>query len=82
MRTGLYALRTENDPLRAVASFRKVLERNPMHYGATYQLAVALDAAGESDEAVRLWEQVLNMAEGYADKSTAEAARARLRGSS
>jgi len=82
MRAGLYALRNENDPLRAVASFRKVLERNPMHYGATYQLAVALDAAGESDEAVRLWEQVLKMAEGYADKSTAEAARARLRGPS
>jgi Flp pilus assembly protein TadD len=78
MKAGLDALYTQKDPNTAAALFRKVLERNPTHYGATYQLAAALDRAGKPDEARPLWEKVLPMAEGYNDKPTADMARARL----
>src|SRR5436309_2184209 len=69
MRAGLDAL-AKGDPGAAAGEFRKVLERNPAHYGATYQLAAALDRAGKGAEARPLWEKVLKMAEGYNDKAT------------
>src|SRR2546422_421102 len=78
MGAGLDALYTRHDPTEAAAQFRKVLERNPTHYGATFQLAYALDQAGKGEEARPLWEKVLQMAEGYNDKQTADTARARL----
>jgi Tfp pilus assembly protein PilF len=78
MKTGLHDLYTRNDPGAAADQFRKVLERNPTHYGATYQLATALDRGGKPTEAHPLWEKVLKMAEGYKDKATADTARARL----
>ncbi len=55
-----------------------MLERNPTHYGATFQLARALDRARKPIEARPLWEKVLRMAEGYGDKATADTARERL----
>lgn len=78
MKAGLEALYTRRDPDGAAAQFRKMLERNPTHYGATFQLAMALDRAGKAAEARPLWEQVLRMAEGYRDTQTAETARVRL----
>jgi protein O-mannosyl-transferase len=78
MRSGLDALYKQGDPGGAAAQFRKVLERNPTHYGATFQLATALDRAGKPAEARPLWETVLRMAEGYKDQPTADTARARL----
>ena len=78
MRAGLDALYKQRDPNAAIPNFRKVLELNPNHYGATYQLATALDAAGARDEARPLWEKMLKMAEGANDKPTADTARARL----
>ncbi len=78
MRAGLVALYTLRDPQRAIEQFRLVLAENPGHYGATYQLAAALDAGGRRTEAVPLWEKVLGMATGYDDRRTADAARARL----
>ena len=78
MRTGLDALYTQRDPHTAIAQFRKVLEQNPTHYGATFQMASALDAAGKRDEARPWWEKVLRLAEGYNDQQTADTARARL----
>ena len=78
MKVGLAALHDRHDPTAAAAAFRKVLERNPTHYGATFQLASALDAAGKRSEARPVWEKVLAMAEGYHDAATAAAARARL----
>jgi cytochrome c-type biogenesis protein CcmH/NrfG len=80
MQTGLDALYTQSDPNTATTLFQKVLERNPTHYGATYQLATALDRAGKPAEARPLWEKVLQMAEGNNDKQTADTARARLGG--
>src|SRR5438132_13950693 len=55
MQVGLDLLYTNNDPPAAAAQFRKVLEHNPRHYGATYQLAVALDRSGQPDEAQPVW---------------------------
>jgi tetratricopeptide (TPR) repeat protein len=78
MQAGLDALYTRHEPDAAAAQFRKVLELNPTHYGATYQLAAALDAAGKKEEARPLWETVLQMADKYNDQSTARTARARL----
>ena len=78
MGAGLYALRTLKDPEGAAARFRHVLARTPTHYGATYQLATALDLAGHPDEARPLWEKMLAMAEASHDEPVAEVARTRL----
>ena len=78
MKAGLDALYTAGDPEAAVLQFRKLLEQNPNHYGATFQLAKALDRAGKPAEALPLWEKVLKMAEGYNDGDTAGSARAAL----
>ncbi len=63
MQAGLDALYKKQDPNAAVAAFHKVLDKNPTHYGATYQIATALDRAGKRDEATSYWEKVLAMAE-------------------
>lgn len=47
MARGLDLLYKGNDPAGAADEFRKVLRRNSTHYGATYQLATALDRAGQ-----------------------------------
>ena len=78
MGAGLVALYTLRDPQRAIGQFRIALAQNPQHYGATFQLAAALDAAGRRSEAVPVWAKVLEMATGIGDRKTADAARARL----
>ena len=78
MKLGLAALYERHDPAAAAAAFRKVLGQNPTHYGATFQLASALDAAGKRSEARPVWEKVLAMAERYDDRATAATAQARL----
>ena len=78
MRVGLDLLNAKGDPAAAAAQFRKVLGRYPTHYGATLQLAMALDRARNPGEARPLWEKVLKMAEGNNDAETAATARARL----
>lgn len=79
MAIGLNLLHAQNNPSAAAEQFRKVLEGNPTHYGATYQLAVALDRMGQRADARPLWVKVVGMATMYKDEKTAEAARARLR---
>jgi Flp pilus assembly protein TadD len=78
MKSGLDALYARNDPASAAADFRKILEHNPTHYGATFQLASALDREGKKDEANPLWEKVLSMAVGYNDAATAAKVRERI----
>jgi cytochrome c-type biogenesis protein CcmH/NrfG len=78
MKAGTEFLYVKHDPNAAAAEFRKVLERNPNHYGATFQLATALDRAGKPEEARALWEKMIAMAEAVRDKDTAAVARARL----
>ena len=78
MKAGLDALYIRNDPAAAARHFQKVLELNPAHYGATFQLAKALDAAGRPAEARPLWEKMKPMAEEAKDDETVAAVRARL----
>ena len=68
----------KNDPVAAADLFRKVLEKSPNHYGATYQLAAALDKAGKRAEAKTYWEKTLAMATTYKDAETAATAKAKL----
>ena len=78
MDAGLGLLYEKRDPVAAAEEFRALLAMNPLHYGAHYQLAVALDRAGEPGDARPLWERVLQMAEGFEDQATADTARRRL----
>src|SRR2546428_748247 len=80
MNARLEALHTRHDPETAIADFRKVLEHTPDHYGATFQLAAALEAAGRRDEARPLWEKMVAMAERQQDTETVASARAHLAG--
>lgn len=78
MKQGMDLLYTKGDPATAIGYFVKVLKGNPSHYGATYQLAVALDRTGKRAEARNLWEKVVPMAEAFQDSGTLATARARL----
>jgi cytochrome c-type biogenesis protein CcmH/NrfG len=78
MKEGMDALYSGNDAASAEERFREVLRLNPTHYGATYQLATALDRMNRRGEATHLWKVVLQMAESYADEGTAATARSRL----
>jgi Tfp pilus assembly protein PilF len=79
MTLGLDLLYRQNNPSAAEAQFRNVLQKNPAHYGATYQLAAALDKQGRAAQARPLWTKVLGMATMYKDERTAATARARLK---
>jgi Tfp pilus assembly protein PilF len=79
MARGLDLMYSRNDPLAAIDQFKAVLARNGTHYGATYQLAVALDRAGRPAEAKPVWQRVLPMAIQFKDQKTIDTARARLR---
>jgi tetratricopeptide (TPR) repeat protein len=78
MRAGLDALYTKHDPARAAPAFERVLEINPNHYGAAFQLASSLEWAGRRDEARSQWSKVLRMAESFHDPGTAANARRHL----
>ncbi len=78
MAAGMNSLYRLNDPNAAADQFKKVLEKNPNHYGATYQLAAALDKSGKRAEAKPYWEKVLAMATTYKDDATMATAKARL----
>ena len=77
MQQGLRQLQSA-DYAGAEASFRRILLLNPTHYGAHYQLAVALDQLGKRSEARTLWTQTLTMAEAYKDQNTIATAKKRL----
>ena len=79
MNLGLHYLYKKRDPAAAAQEFRKVIARNPIHYGATYQLAKALDLLGQRDQATPLWQKVLGMATQYHDDRTIQQAKDRLR---
>ena len=78
MTEGMAFLYGRSDPAGAADRFRKVLALNPTHYGAHYQLAVALDKLGDAKNARPLWEQVLRMAQQYNDVATMNTAQTRL----
>jgi len=66
------------DPFGAEALFRQVLARTPTHYGARYQLAVALDSTGRPTVARAVWQEVLAAAQSIGDSATIRTAAARL----
>jgi polyisoprenoid-binding protein YceI len=78
MGAGLTALYQRHDPLEAAKDFREVLARNANHYGATLQLAKALDQAGKKDEALPYWKKMLGMAEAANDAESLKTVKARL----
>lgn len=78
MARGLDLLYSRQDAANAAGHFKLVLQRNALHYGANFQLAMALDRAGQPAEARAYWVKVLDMATSYKDAGTVEAARARL----
>ena len=78
MASGLDALYKKSDPNAAAAKFRQILALNPEHYGATLQLAKALDLAGKPDEALPVWRKMLGMAQSANDAETLRTVRARL----
>ncbi len=75
---GLDLLYKRNDPAAAAEQFRAILQRNPTHYGASYQLATALDRLNRRGEARPIWQRVAGMAVSYKDSATLATARARL----
>jgi Tfp pilus assembly protein PilF len=79
MARGVDLMYRQNNPVAAIEQFQAILARNRTHYGATYQLAVALDRAGRSADAKKMWERVLPMALQYRDQKVIDTARARLR---
>jgi len=78
MALGVDLLHRQGDAQRAMEEFRRVLSRNPAHYGATYQLAAAHDRLGERGRARPYWQRVRQLAESFGDTAVAQAARARL----
>jgi hypothetical protein len=78
MKLGLTAFYERGDTRAAVARFQDVLMRQPGHYGASFQLAKALDALGQAAEAAKQWAKVLKAAEAIGDTATMRQVRARL----
>ncbi|MBK8256337.1 MAG: tetratricopeptide repeat protein [Polyangiaceae bacterium] len=78
MQKAVELLYTKRDAAGAAVELRKMLATWPDHYGATYQLAVALDQSGKPAEARPLWEKALKMATAANDGPTMAAARERL----
>ncbi len=77
MAVGLDALYKRGDNQAAIAQFRRLLDVNPNHYGAHYQLAVALERSGDpaaKDE----WKKVLAAATSINDAPTIKDAKAHL----
>jgi tetratricopeptide (TPR) repeat protein len=80
MRAGLDALYTRRQPAEAAEDFKKALEATPDHYGATFQLAFALEQAGRKSEADVYWKKMAEMASAVRDTNTEQFARTHLGG--
>jgi tetratricopeptide (TPR) repeat protein len=68
------------DPAGAVEHYETVLRLVPTHYGAHYQLAVALLAAGREAEACAAWRAFVPLAEHAGHRATLDGAPPELRG--
>jgi 4-amino-4-deoxy-L-arabinose transferase-like glycosyltransferase len=78
MNAALDARFRRHDLETAIRLLRSLLARNPRHYGARYQLAAALDAAGNAAEALAAWRAYLPTAELAGDNASTQHARARI----
>jgi tetratricopeptide (TPR) repeat protein len=79
MRAALLLQYRLGDAASAVERYRRVLASNPAHYGARYQLAVALLATGRRDEALAAWARFVPMARAIGDEASIAQAPAALR---
>jgi tetratricopeptide (TPR) repeat protein len=79
MKAGLLYQYRLGDSAAAAERFRKVLALNPDHYGAHYQLAVALLAANRVDEAASAWRAFVARAHAIGDRQSIDGAPAALR---
>jgi cytochrome c-type biogenesis protein CcmH/NrfG len=66
------------DPKRSVAMFRELVRRNPDNADMTYELASALDAAGEREQARSVWEREMLLASAAQDETMVTLVRKRL----
>jgi hypothetical protein len=78
MKAGLTAMYEQRNARAAVPKFREALANRPDHYGATFQLAKALDQSGDSTDALPIWKRMLDMARAQGDEATATLVRSRL----
>lgn len=78
MERGLAQLYQTNDPVSAQGVFRDVIRLNPTHYGAHYQLAVALDRGGKPAQARTAWEEMRKLADAIRDTATLNTVNRRL----
>ncbi len=69
-------------PGRAVERYRTVLALVPTHYGAHYQIAMALLADGKADEARSAWRAFVPLAKAQGDHASLDGAPAALRDAS
>ncbi|HEY3190109.1 MAG TPA: tetratricopeptide repeat protein, partial [Solirubrobacteraceae bacterium] len=67
------------DPTGAAERYRATLRVLPTHYGAHYQLAVALFASGDVAEAERAWQAFVPLAEAIGDRASIDGAPEALR---
>ena len=63
MSEGVELLYEQRNTEAAVVSFTEVLDRNPAHYGARYQVAKALEANGRLMDALHAWRRFEAMAD-------------------
>ena len=68
-----------DEPARAAELYAAVLAVLPSHYGAHYQLATALLAAGREEEARQAWRDFIPLAEAIGDATSLAGAPAALR---
>jgi hypothetical protein len=66
------------DPKRSVAMFRELMRRNPDNADMTYELASALDAAGDRVQARSIWEREMLLASAARDEAMVTLVRKRL----
>jgi tetratricopeptide (TPR) repeat protein len=78
MRAGLVYHHRLGNPVRAVECYRTVLRLMPQHYGAHYQLAMALLATGNENEARVAWKAFEALAAAIGDRTWLEGVPAAL----
>ena len=78
MDSGLVALNTSGQQARAESLFRRVIAENGTHYGAHYQLAVALTRQQKNTDAAVEWRSMASAAEAIGDTATARTAHEQL----
>lgn len=78
MLAGLVYHHQLGEPARAVEHYRTVLTLDPNHYGAHYQVAMALLASGRMDDARAAWRAFVPLAERIGDRASLARAPAEL----